>query len=86
MGWASFYFDSNNAFGVVDSPETWARMKRLLVAAWLDDMRTVEKGMAGVRQYIDQAPRRLPLFTLYKDGDGKTLKEFFDTNGMKWEA
>lgn len=86
MNWKPFYFDSNETSGLVDSPELWARMKVRLMRAWWDDMATVEKGLADVREYVAKTPMRAPLFTLFKDGDGQTLKEFFDANGMKWEA
>ena len=83
MAWKTFWFDTNSAWGMADSPEAWAAIR----ANW-------NKGAHGMKPKeiytnnlsCDHPPRPgdVPNFGRRAEhiGGKITLGEFFDDNGM----
>lgn len=82
--WAPFWFETNSAFGMVDSPEAWAAMR----ARW-------NKGAHGMKpddiyssnlslDRVVAKPDDVPNFGRRSEhlGGKTTLGEFFDANGL----
>lgn len=83
-GWVTFWFETNSAWGLVDSPAAWAEMR----ANW-------NKGAHGMKpqDIYDRSlsfdrtnphPEDMPNFGLRSEhiGGKTTLGEFFDANKM----
>jgi hypothetical protein len=71
--WKPFYFDGNEAWGTIDSPEEWSRIKR----AYKTDL-----GKARRCGFAKEEGR--DIFGFRAECNGKeTLKEFFESNGME---
>lgn len=77
--WVSFYFDGNLAFGIVDSPEEWERIKQAY--------RDAPGGHATPADLLTarNCPRArgLPKFGFVVECDGpQTLGDFFSEHGL----
>lgn len=80
--WTTFYFDGNMAWGLVDSPAEWERIK--------EAYRTAPGGHATPSDLLDakNCPNRReglpPLFGFVIECNGpQTLREFFAEHGME---
>lgn len=77
--WVTFYFDGNLAFGIVDSPAEWERIKQAY--------REAPGGHATPAELLESrnCPRDggLPKFGFVVECDGpQTLRDFFVQHGM----
>jgi hypothetical protein len=71
--WKPFYFDGNEAWGTIDSPEEWSRIKR----AYKTDLGKAKRCDLAKADGRDVFGRGAGCY-------GKeTLKEFFESNGME---
>ena len=82
MNWTTFYFDGNLAFGIVDSPAEWDRVKSAY--------REFKGGcptpaeLLDARNCQDRREGSLPKFGFVIECNGpQTLREFFSEHGME---
>lgn len=80
--WKTFYFDGNQAFGVVDSPAEWERIK----ATYREFAKIGSCASPADLLTARNCPREIgltPKFGFVIECDGpQTLGEFFAENGM----
>lgn len=74
--WKRFYFEGNQRWGWVESPEDWESFKQTYREAW----HVLDVSALGNAKRHPTAEAQFGLYQEYT-GD-KTLKEFFDENGM----
>lgn len=75
MNWVNFHFESNQVFGMVDSPSQWRETKYLYHRAYGD------KDIYELKESIPSSP--LPNFGQRREHKGdRTLGDFFDQNRM----
>lgn len=84
--WTPFWFETNSAFGLVDSPKAWTRMRK----QWETAARLLHLGPNAIydlRSFDRTVVREgdLPNFGQRSEhlGGKTTLGQFFDAEGMK---
>lgn len=78
-GWTPFYFDGNLAFGIVDSPAQWERLKQ----AYRDSPGGYPSPADLLEAKNCPRERGLPKFGFVVECDGpQTLRDFFVEHGM----
>ena len=71
--WKPFYFEGNQAWGVIDSPAKWRRILEAYKGATTADPYKAQRGLDG----------SIPKFGFYIEYTGpETLEQWAETNGM----
>lgn len=87
MTWTPFYYEANQAWGLIDSPEEWERIIRNHMSGWNEDESerpvVVKRLLEAQSNSYKDSGRTTPDFGLYAEYTGDdNLRDFAARHGM----